>query len=135
MKYASVLVRLLLGGLFVYAGGLKIFKPIDFADSIAAYQILPFAVINPLVLGLPIFEIGAGLLVIAGWQLRPAALAIVSMLTGFSLGIGIALVRGLKIDCGCFGQSWLDSQPPVALARDLILLVAAVWVYLGNHKK
>jgi putative oxidoreductase len=122
--------RLLLGAVFIYAAIFKMGSPQDFADSIAAYQILPFSVINVLALGLPFFELACGLLVIVGLFLRPAILGILVMLFIFIGTLIIALFRELSIDCGCFGaHSWLDSKPWFDLFRDGVLLAITVFVY------
>ncbi len=122
--------RFLLGALFVYAALLKIRSPQDFADSIAAYQILPSPVINLLALGLPLLELVCGILVLSGFFLRVGALGILALLAVFTAAITLALLRGLPIDCGCFGaQSWLDSGPWTGLLRDLILLGASWFIY------
>jgi len=122
--------RFLLGAVFVYAAIFKIISPQDFADSLAAYRMLPFPVINLLALGLPLFELVCGLLVLTGFFLRIGVLGIFAMLTVFIAALAIALLRGLSIHCGCFGaHSWLDSNPWIALLRDGILLVFAVFIY------
>jgi uncharacterized membrane protein YphA (DoxX/SURF4 family) len=122
--------RLLLGAVFIYAAISKIGSPQDFADSIAAYRILPFSVINLLALGLPVFELICGLLVIIGLFLRTAILGILVMLFIFIGALAVALFRGLSVDCGCFGaHSWLDSNPWISLLRDGILLALALFIY------
>jgi len=128
--------RLLLGVVFIYAAILKMGSPQDFADSIAAYHILPFSVINLLALGLPLFELICGLLVLTGFFLRIGIIGILAMLAIFMAALAIALARGLSINCGCFGaHSWLDSNPWAALARDGILLGFAVFVYERSLRK
>ena len=122
--------RLILAAVFIYAAIIKIGSPLDFADSIAAYQLLPSAAINILSLGLPVFELTCGLLVLTGFFLRIGTMGMLAMLSVFTLAILTALVRGLDIDCGCFGsRTWLDSNPWVALIRDLILIGFSILVY------
>lgn len=123
-------VRVVLGAIFIVAGALKIGDPIAFADSIWAFQLVPNAVIAPMALMLPIFEIAAGALLILGIVRGTAALAILILSAVFTAAIASALARGLTLDCGCFGQGaptvsgmWLD------LARDLLLLAGAALVY------
>ena len=126
----SWMARLILAAVFIYAAILKIGSPLDFADSIAAYQLLPAAAINILALGLPIFELVCGILVLTGLFLRVGTLGILAMLGIFTVAIITALIRGLNIDCGCFGShSWLDSSPWIALIRDLILIGLSLLVY------
>jgi putative oxidoreductase len=129
-QWSYLISRVLLGAIFIYAAIVKMDSPQDFADSIAAYHILPFSVINLLALGIPFFELVCGLLVFTGFFLRVGVLGILLILAVFTGAIGIALLRGLSIDCGCFGaRSWLDSSAWVGFLRDAILLGLAAYVY------
>jgi uncharacterized membrane protein YphA (DoxX/SURF4 family) len=122
--------RLGLSGVFIYAAVPKITSPQDFADSIAAYHVLPHQVINLWALGLPFFELISGLLVLTGYYLRIGLLSIMSLLVIFLGAIAAALLRGLPIDCGCFGaESRLGSGLWVSICRDLVLLCGAVYAY------
>lgn len=136
-KWVCGIGRILLGGIFIYAAISKIISPREFADTIAAYEILPGSVINLVAMGLPLFELACGFLVLSGFHLRLGALGILGMLSVFAGALGVALIRGLSIDCGCFGaHSWLETNPWIALSRDAILLVVAVVVYrLGQRRE
>jgi len=128
--------RIILGVVFIYAAVLKIASPQEFADRIAAYQILPLAVINLLALGLPLFEFACGLLVLTGFFFRVGVLGILGLLVVFIVAAVAALFRGLSIDCGCFGPHlWFGSNPWVVLIRDGILLGIAVFLYDCNIRK
>jgi len=130
------IARLILGVAFLYAAIIKIAAPLDFADSIAAFQILPTALINIIALGLPWFELACSLMVLTGFHLRAGALGLVAMLTVFTIAIASALLRGLSIDCGCFGShSWLDSNPWIALLRDVIFLTLALFLSLQSLRQ
>jgi hypothetical protein len=52
--------------------------------------------------------------------------------------LGQAVLRGLDLQCGCFGgltAHWLE-QPPVAFVRACLLLAASVWlVILSDRRK
>lgn len=121
-------LRLLLGGVFIYAGTLKIISPQPFADSIATFRLLPAPFIDLLALGLPIFEVVVGGLLLFGIRVRAAALGVLMMTGVFALALASALVRGLPVDCGCFGSGAASvTQSWVSLGRDL-LLGAAAWV-------
>jgi putative oxidoreductase len=131
LRWFIVALRIAVGAAFVYAGAIKLGDPLQFADNIASFRILPDSFINPLALSLPMFEVLSGGLLAAGWFRRPAALAIVIVSVVFLAAIASALARGLTIDCGCFGSGvpsrermWLD------LGRDMILLVGALVTYL-----
>ncbi len=130
-RWVFLLLRVLIGGIFIYAGFTKTQSPLQFADSIATFKVLPIGFINILAIGLPIFEIIAGMMLIAGWQLRAGALAILVLTTIFALALGQALIRGLEVDCGCFGSG----KPSLfktwsAFGRDLLLFAGAMIIYL-----
>ena len=121
-------IRLIVGGIFVYAGVAKVMNPQAFLADIHSFHILPVARGNPLAILLPPIEIVAG----AAWIINRwprAAAAIVAGLCAVFLGaLGMALLRGVSADCGCFGGLGLGSTSlPIALIRDVLLLVATVW--------
>jgi putative oxidoreductase len=126
-------LALIVGGAFIYAGWVGLSDPLQLADNVASFRILPTLVVVPFALSLPIFEITSGLLMIAGPMRRAAALGLTIMTAIFCVAIASALARGLVIDCGCFGASipsrermWLD------LGRDLLLLAAVLVVYVAS---
>ncbi len=90
-------LRLLLGGVFIYAGTLKILSPQPFADSIATYRLLPGPLIDLLALGLPAFEVAVGSLLVVGLYVRAAALGVLLMTGVFALALASVLARGLRL--------------------------------------
>lgn len=131
MKKAIYLtIRLILGGVFIYAGANKIITPVSFADSIASFELLPNSFINLFAIALPLFEIFVGLFIIIGWRLRAASLALVLLCAVFSVALSLALVRGLEVDCGCFGASTPSvGKTWFSLGRGVILLGLAFLLY------
>jgi putative oxidoreductase len=128
-------LRLILGGLFVCAGVLKMKDPQAFSDSIASFQIMPERLINPLAIGLPPFEILLGAWLMVGRACRPAALGLLLLSSVFAAALLQALIRGLHVDCGCFGggapsvvKNW------VSFGRDIILALVALWLCLRFHQ-
>jgi putative oxidoreductase len=105
MKYSTLVARLLIGSLFVYASIHKIMDPAEFAVAIRNYMIVPPAWSNILALTLPWIEIGAGGFLILGIQTRPAALVTTGMLGVFLGALIYAYSIGLDIDCGCFSSA------------------------------
>ena len=75
-RYAVLAVSIAMAAIFIYAGIDKIRDPLSFADSIAAFAILPAVFINLLALGLPPFEIASGLMLLGPWTRRVGALAV-----------------------------------------------------------
>lgn len=126
------LCRLLLGGVFVYAGLSKSQDVVGFAGDIAAYRILPYQWNYLAAATLPYVECLAGLLLLINRRVRPAALLLALLTLGFIVILASVIYRGLEIDCGCFGTT--STTPHQALWRDIgLLLLAHVTFHLRNR--
>jgi uncharacterized membrane protein YphA (DoxX/SURF4 family) len=135
-QWGSWTGRIVLGAVFIYAAVLKLASPQEFANHVAAYQIVPNPGVNLLALGLPLFEFACGLLVLTGLFIRVGALGLGGLLAVFIAAAASAWLRGLSIDCGCFGaRSWLDSNPPFILIRDGLLLGLCVFLYVFDARR
>jgi len=129
-----ILVRVGLGALLVWAAVAKLRDPHAFAQDIANYRILPASLVAPVAATLPGVEIVVGLaLVLAAWR-RAAAAAAFWLLVLFALAVGAALVRGINIECGCFGAT---GRPATwwTFARDLGLSAAALFVFATSPER
>jgi putative oxidoreductase len=132
-NYAVFAVSIAVAAVFIYAGIDKIRDPLQFADSTAAFAILPAVFINLLALGLPPFEIACGVLLLGPRTRRVGALAVAGISVVFFTALASALLRGLTLDCGCFGvgapsrpRMWLE------LALDAALFSGALFIYLRS---
>jgi putative oxidoreductase len=123
------MLRLAIGGVFIYAGWAKRNEGIEFADSVASFRILPSVVIVPFMLSIVPFEIGAGAMVLTGWQKRVGALGLLLMASLYSIALALALARGITVNCGCFGTSAVGANPWVDLGRDLLLAAGCGVLY------
>jgi uncharacterized membrane protein YphA (DoxX/SURF4 family) len=112
--------RLLLGGIFVYAGYSKIFFPnhnlwpyfmlkfsvsanlSTFAFQVDSYKVLPAAAVAFVAHTLPFAEIVLGLLLLTGWRLRIWASLITLIMLGFLAVVTRAYLLHMEINCGCF---------------------------------
>jgi putative oxidoreductase len=132
-RYVVLAASVAMAAIFIYAGVDKLRDPQSFADSIAAFAILPAVLINLLALGLPPFEIASGLMLLGPWTRRVGALAVAVLSIIFFTALASALLRGLTLDCGCFGTG-APSRPRmwVELGLDAVLFSAAVFVYLRS---
>lgn len=101
----TLLSRLVIGGIFIYASYYKIIEPAAFAKSIWFYHIVPGKWINLMALVLSWLELVIGLALIAGIAFRGAVLWANVLTIVFILAIGSAIYRGISIDCGCFTAS------------------------------
>ncbi len=102
-KALLVLFRLVLGGLFVYAGIVKVLDPLDFAQNIRNYRLVGQSLSFLAAVILPWLEILAGLALAAGVWRRASAFVISALLGCFIVLTLVTIVRGLDVDCGCFG--------------------------------
>ena len=127
---SSVSARLLLGGVFVVAGALKLPDPAAAVRAVRAYRLLPEGLVAPVAFGLPVVEIAVGLALLAGVFVRTAAIAAAVLVLVFLAAVGSAWARGLQIDCGCFGgggQVAADRTAyPTEVLRDGALLLVAL---------
>mgnify|MGYP003547699657 CR=1 FL=1 len=102
-KYLLLLIRLVLGFVFIYAGIEKTLEPGAFANSISNYKLIPEILINVIAIALPWIELIAGILLLFGVSVKENAMILSTLLTLFIIMISISLIRGLSIECGCFG--------------------------------
>ena len=124
-KYAVVLLRLLLGAVFVYAAYMKLRDPWTlFAMSIDGYKLLPEWGVTTLARTLPWFELILGLALISGLALRYASVAGAGLLGVFFVIMAISYARGMAIECGCFGPG--EALGPKTLLRDGTLVLLAI---------
>ena len=131
--YAVVALSLGLAAVFIYAGVEKMGDTLQFADSIAAFGILPAAFISLLALSLPPFEIACSLLLLWPSTRRVGALAIGLISVVFFSALLSALARGLTLDCGCFGVG-APSRPRmwIELGLNVVLAGGSLLIYLRS---
>ena len=132
-RWVILVLRVILSGVFIYAGGLKIESPQTFADNIAGFQLLPNEFVNLLALSLPVFEIIVGLMLIVGFRLRIASFSVLVLSLIFAVALSSTLARGLQIDCGCFGEG----EPSVfktwlSLGRDMLMGIGALIIWIST---
>ncbi|MDX9753315.1 MAG: MauE/DoxX family redox-associated membrane protein [bacterium] len=130
--YFSLFARLLLGGLFLYAGAIKLVDMQNFMYDIENYRLIPHSVLPLLAISLPAIEIIAGLCLILGLWTEGALTIITTLMVVFIAAITSAVWRGLDISCGCFGTSDAEQVGWSILLRDYVLLLIAVPLWLNK---
>lgn len=134
-ELATTVLRLLLGGVFLYAGFTKITNPTAFAGSIASYKILPYFGNYLVAALLPWLEALCGLLLIVGYRTRAAASLTILLNIVFLAALTSTIVRGLDIDCGCFKNGGEKTSAWTAIVRDVALFITALLVIGGTKAK
>ncbi len=132
MGWISFAARLLVGGVWIVAGLLKLPEPAASVRAVRAYQLLPEAIVPAVGYALPIIEVLVGVSLVVGLLVRIGAVLSGVLFVAFIVGISAAWARGLQIDCGCFGGGGYDANAtakyPWEIARDLGLLFASAWL-------
>jgi len=126
----ELVLRVGIGAVLVWAGIGKLLQPAAFYSALTDYRVpLPDQVWQFVAVGLPWFEAICGAALLGDlWPetVRP----LVALLLGiFVVMLLQAVVRGLNLNCGCFGGGgsggWFD-RPGVALGRAVVLLGVAL---------
>jgi uncharacterized membrane protein YphA (DoxX/SURF4 family) len=133
-KTLLVIFRLVLGGLFVYAGVVKVLDPLDFAQNIRNYRLVGQALSFLAAVVLPWLEILAGVALAAGVWTRASALIISGLLVFFILLTLVTIARGLDVECGCFGALSRKSGFGVIL-EDLGMLFMGLCLLFAPEKR
>lgn len=129
------ILRLGLAGVYLFAAIPKIFDSYEFARAIWNFRILPLFVIPPLALWLPALEALTALAVLTGVLYR-GGLVILNLLSAlFAVGIASAMIRGLDIDCGCFGAAASSEASLPHLGLNLVMLAAGIILLLDARRR
>jgi len=129
MKFFWRIVDLIVGGIFVYAGVVKVLDPVQFANDIDNYKTLPWFVSVRLAVYLPWLEIFCGLALIFRFLYRGGLLILTALILVFIGATIAAKMRGLDITCGCFGHASKNWNFSTHLVLDLLILLAAVVLF------
>jgi uncharacterized membrane protein YphA (DoxX/SURF4 family) len=134
--------RLVLGGIFIYAGYSKAFLPnhslwpffvlkfslsmnlSNFATQVEAFKMLPPWGVQFVANTLPFAEMALGLLVLVGWRLRIWAPILTLIMLGFFVVVTRAYLLHMNINCGCFATP--EPIGPRKIVEDAALSVLAL---------
>jgi uncharacterized membrane protein YphA (DoxX/SURF4 family) len=134
--------RLVLGGIFIYAGYSKLFLPnfipwplfalrfslssnlSNFAVQVESYKLLSAAGVSFVAHTLPFAEITLGLLLLIGWQLRIWASLVTLIMLGFLGVVSRAFLLHMNINCGCFATP--EPLTGMTVVRDGVFVALAL---------
>ena len=106
VRYGRVVAIAVLAGVFGWSGLQKMVDPSGFSLSIFRYHLLPYDAVNAVSLWITGLELACAFILLFVPRLRMAALwLLLGLLLVFSFGIGINLLRGSHMACGCFSSS------------------------------
>lgn len=124
-----LLLRLGLGGLFLFAAYNKWHDPQKFVFAVKGFNILPDHLAVLATYAVPWTEAIASVFLILGFWSRAAASVIGLMLVVFIVGIASVIVRGLDVNCTCFGGYKLLCSGNVGwcnIGQNVLLLAVAL---------
>ena len=96
-----LMIRFLLGLIFVYASYDKILDPGKFARDISNYHVVPFGLENTIAIILPWLEFFIGTGLILGIMIDGSVMISSFLLLLFNVLIAQVIIRGFNIECGC----------------------------------
>ena len=130
-SFLSLILGLIIGGIFVYASIDKILNPEAFARIIHNYRLLPPDAINGLAITLPWLELIAGIFLMLGFKYRAANLIIFLMTIVFIVALGSAYFRGINLNCGCFSSSpTTKSNLVIRIIEDFLIIAGNLIIHL-----
>jgi uncharacterized membrane protein YphA (DoxX/SURF4 family) len=136
-RWLLIAGRLIIAVIFLYAGYEKVREPwLQFAISVESFKMVPETWLEPIARILPWCEIvlGAALLlpgIIGRWSS-----VVATGLLSFFLFIGIrASVKGLIVDCGCFGAGHSGAIDAEWFAEHVAMLALGLAVTVGEFWK
>lgn len=132
--YFCLFARILLGGLFLYAGASKLMDMRTFMYDIENYRLLPKTLLPFIAIGMPAIEIIAGFCLLLGLWMEGALTIITALIIVFIAAITAAVWRGLDINCGCFGTSDAEQVGWTVLLRDYVLLLFVIPLWLTKER-
>ena len=123
-------LRLLLAGCFVYAGGLKAIHPGQLQITIERYHLVSSWTAWAAAAYLPYLEIFAALALFHPKTAAAGRVVLGTLLLVFVAALVSAWARGLNVVCGCFGGAAAEEPRYLWwISRDLLLLGAIAWLH------
>lgn len=131
-EYLALILRLFVGYYLIYASMSKIPYPAQFADILASYRLFPFPIVKLIAVVIPWMELVTGLFIIIGLRNRATALLIMFLFVGFNIAVGLNVIVGSPITCGCYDTvgepvSWIK------VGKNTIWLLFTIQVFFFDR--
>jgi len=124
-----IIVRIILGMIFLIASMDKIIDPAGFARDISNYHVIPLGLENSIAIVLPWLELFIGLGLIFGIMVDGASVISGILFIFFIILIFQAILRGFNIDCGC-GLKEGELVGWRKIIEDLIFLIGSYLLWI-----
>lgn len=135
-----LIIRILIGTLFVFSGLLKYSDLASFNETIEAFRIIPSrysSIIYFFTISIPSIEIICGIALICNHFRKKMCMILLVLMIIFTIAVSIDIHRGIIIDCGCFGI--LDIFGKLSLSKiffnmSIVLLLIVIYFKSDKYK-
>lgn len=131
--YITLLMRIILGLVFIVASYDKLLNPQQFARDISNYHLIPFGLENFVAIILPWIELFIGTSLIIGIMVEGSAIATGVLLIMFNFLVFQAMVRGFNIECGC-GLKEGEIVGVQKLIENFTLLIFSYIIFINKKR-
>ncbi|MBZ5639142.1 MAG: hypothetical protein LAO51_10375 [Acidobacteriia bacterium] len=114
--------QIVIGLVFATASLSKIGDLPAFALQVHNFRIAPVWSENLIAMALPWVELVAALSLLLGVRPRAGAVVVTALMAGFTVGVILAMARGLDFECGCFGTADHTRVGAIKLLENLAML-------------
>ena len=137
MKLLIHISRLLVGGLFIFSGLIKLNDPIGFSFKLEEYFsitvldipfLLPYALLIAVLV--VVFEVLLGVFLLIGYKPKFTVYSILAMIVFFTFLTFYSAYYNKVTDCGCFGDA-IKLTPWESFTKDIILLFFILILFFG----
>ena len=137
LRWVGLVARLVVGGIWLWAGLLKVGEPEASVTAVRGYQLLTPSLADAVGRTLPMLEVVLGACLVLGLVTRFAGGLSAVLQLAFVVGIASLWVRGIAVNCGCFGDGGPDpdafSKYPWEIARDVGLFALSLFLVWRPH--
>ncbi len=138
MKNLLVVIRWLVGLLFIFSGLIKANDPLGLSYKMQEFfEVWSLNGLHDYTLSLSImmnvFEVLAGVAVIIGWRMKLFSWLLLLLIIFFTFLTGYALFSGKIKTCGCFGDC-LPITADQSFGKDIFLLVLILILFFAKDK-
>lgn len=134
MKTTLLIIRWIVGLLFIFSGLVKVNDPLGLSYKMQEFfEVWHWTMLHDYTLWMAfvmnVFEVVAGVAVIIGWRMRLFSWLLLVLIVFFTFLTGYALFSGKIKTCGCFGDC-LPLTPAQSFGKDIFLLVLILVLFV-----
>ncbi len=136
MKKSLIVIRWIVGLLFIFSGLIKANDPLGLSYKMQEFfEVWGLNSINDYTLAfsliMNVFEVIAGVAVITGWRMRLFSWLLLLLIIFFCFLTGYAYLSGKIKTCGCFGDC-IPLTPFTSFIKDDILLILIIILFINR---